>query len=303
MCRDNLSHDNEDRGIRIYMSAIRQVFSTAILMLCISLPVAAQESASDKALKALNDFFKFDVPYIPTPPEVAHAMLRLADTGPDDVVYDLGSGDGRIVITAARDFGVKKGVGIDLDQDLIARAIETAKKEGLDDRTDFLVADIFATDFTDATVLTLYLLEKINVRLRPRILNELAPGTRVVSHYFNMGDWVPDAKRTEQQRRIYMWIVPANVGGTWSWAVDGQDYRLELTQKYQDVSGAMHTPDGGAELSEIKMRGAILSFETSLRSGETIIPITFEGEAAGNFINAKVAVNGKSRAISAIRTP
>ena len=285
------------------MNVIRQFSSTTILMLCISFPTAAQESASDKALKALNDFFKFDVPYIPTPPEVAHAMLSLAEVGPDDVVYDLGSGDGRIVITAARDFDVKKGVGIDLDQELIARALQTAKRESLDHRTNFFVADIFATDFSDATVLTLYLLEKINVRLRPRILNELAPGTRVVSHYFTMGDWVPDAERTEEQRRIYMWIVPAKVGGTWSWTDEGRDYRLDVAQKYQEISSTMHTPEGGAELSGIKMRGATLSFETSLKSGEAIIPITFEGETLGNFINAVVTVNGKSRAISAVRTP
>ena len=300
---DTLLGNTRAQGLVISMTAFKILFSVSVLVLLSPVPAHTQESASDKALKALDDFFKFDVPYIPTPPEVAHAMLTLAGTGPDDVLYDLGSGDGRIVIAAARDFGVKKGVGIDLDQELIARAQKTAKREGLSDRADFRVADIFETDFGDATVLTLYLLEKINVQLRPRILSDLNPGTRVISHHFNMGDWTPDAEKIEQQRHIYMWIVPADVSGIWSWSIDDQDYRLELAQKYQEVSGTLYSPEGAIELEGVKMRGDTLNFETNLQRNNTYVPISFEGTSAGNLIKATITINSQPHSIAAIRTP
>ena len=283
------------------MAIFRQLIF--LVVVTTTVPAWSQESASERALKALSDFFKFDVPYVPTPPEVARAMLSLADANTNDIVYDLGSGDGRIVIMAARDFDVHKGVGIDLDQDLITRAIRTAEQEGLSGKVDFKVADIFETDFSDATILTLYLLEKLNVQLRPRILEELSPGSRVVSHHFRMGDWTPDAETVEIGQSIYMWIVPADVGGIWSWSVDDQDYRIELSQKYQNISGIFHGPDGSIELEEIEFRGAELNFRSRIERDDQYIPISFKGTVAGNLIKATMNISSAPFEVTAIRTP
>ncbi len=285
------------------MKVFNQIAAMTLVALSMVGPAAAQDSAPEKALKALNDFFKFDVPYVPTPPEVVEAMLELAEAGPEDIVYDLGSGDGRIVIAAVHDFGVKKGVGMDLDKDLIAQARANAKRMGVEDRAEFHISDIFATDFSEATILTLYLLEKINVQLRPRILDELRPGTRVVSHQFNMREWIPDVAINERGRRIYMWIVPAKMAGTWTWTIDDKNYSLELTQKFQEVFGTLKGPEGTAELNEIRIRGTSLDFETDLLGKGAAIPIAFKGTNNGDETDATVTVNGQTHTLTARRTP
>jgi len=148
-----------------------------------------------------------DVIFVPTPQEVVEDMLRLADVKKGDVLYDLGSGDGRIPITAARKYGVR-GVGIDIDPDRITEAQDNARKAGVERQVEFRLGDIFAMDFRDATVVTLYLLPELNVKLRPRLLAELRPGTRIVSHQFDMGDWRPDKKLESNGRTVYFWTIP-----------------------------------------------------------------------------------------------
>jgi SAM-dependent methyltransferase len=149
---------------------------------------------------------KLDVPYVPTPPEVVNAMLRVANVSKDDLLYDLGSGDGRIPITAAKKFGTR-GVGIDIDPQRIQEANANARKEGVSDRVKFMQQDLFKTDLNSATVITLYLLPEVNLRLRPRLL-QLKPGTRIVSHAFDMGDWKPEKVLQVSGRTIYYWVVP-----------------------------------------------------------------------------------------------
>ena len=144
--------------------------------------------------------------YIGTPKPVVRGMLELAGVGPGDVVYDLGSGDGRIVIMAAQEFGAR-GVGIDFDPKLIARARENARKAGVADKVTFIEGDIFAADIRPATVVTLYLFDTLNLRLRPKLRAELKPGSRVVSHQWKMGDWEPDAERMIDDRMVYLWRV------------------------------------------------------------------------------------------------
>jgi SAM-dependent methyltransferase len=148
-----------------------------------------------------------DIHFVPTPEEVVEAMLRLADVGKDDVVYDLGSGDGRIPITAARRFGAR-GVGIDLDPKLVAQATRSAQDAGVGDRVRFVEGDIFEADISGATVVTLYLLSSINERLRPKLLKELRPGTRIVSHQFRMGDWQPERETVVDFRPLFLWRIP-----------------------------------------------------------------------------------------------
>lgn len=150
-----------------------------------------------------------DVPYVPTPQEVVDAMLKLGEVKKGDILYDLGSGDGRIVITAAKVYGVK-GTGIDINPERIEEAQANAKKEGVTDRVRFLNQDLFEANISDATVVTLYLLPSINLKLRPKLWKDLKPGTRIVSHSFDMGDWEPEKRIEVDGRYLYLWRVPAN---------------------------------------------------------------------------------------------
>jgi predicted O-methyltransferase YrrM len=155
-----------------------------------------------------------DVVYVPTPNEVVEQMLAVAKVGKNDVIYDLGSGDGRIVITAAQKFGTR-GTGIDIDPERIQEANANAKTAGVTDRVKFLQQDLFQTDISDATVVTLYLLPKLNVKLRPKLFKELKPGTRIVSHDFDMGEWKPEkvlqVKGPSRTHTVYFWTIPEEV--------------------------------------------------------------------------------------------
>jgi SAM-dependent methyltransferase len=148
-----------------------------------------------------------DVIFVPTPTEVVEAMLKAAKVTKNDVVYDLGCGDGRIVITAAKEYGAR-GIGIDIDPQRISEARANAEKAGVTGRVKFLEQDLFETDFHEATVVTLYLLPSLNLKLRPKLLKELKPGTRIVSHAFDMGDWKPEQEIDVDGRTVYLWIVP-----------------------------------------------------------------------------------------------
>lgn len=148
-----------------------------------------------------------DVIFVPTPQEVVEDMLRLADVKKGDVLYDLGSGDGRIPITAAKKYGVR-AVGIDIDPHRISEARVNAKKAGVEKQVEFREGDLFAMDFREATVVTLYLLPELNLKLAPRLRAEMKPGTRIVSHQFDMGDWRPDKKLELGGRTVYFWTVP-----------------------------------------------------------------------------------------------
>ncbi|HKY42417.1 MAG TPA: class I SAM-dependent methyltransferase [Pyrinomonadaceae bacterium] len=159
---------------------------------------------------------KRDVPYVPTPQNVVDEMLKLANVTKDDVVYDLGCGDGRLVITAVKTFGARRGFGVDIDPERIAESNANAKTAGVTDRVKFAVQDLFQTDLKDATVVTLYLLPEVNLKLRPKLLSELRPGTRVVSHSFDMGDWAPQKTLTVTPggQRLYFWTIPAKTTGS-----------------------------------------------------------------------------------------
>ena len=169
-----------------------------------------QQQASPDVNKQPKEV-KRDVPYVPTPQNVVDEMLTLANVKKDDVVYDLGCGDGRLVITAVKKFGARRGFGVDIDPQRIAESNENAKAAGVTDRVTFAVQDLFQTDFKEATVVTLYLLPEVNLRLRPKLLSDLRPGTRVVSHSFDMGDWKPQKSVSVEPggQRLYLWTIPA----------------------------------------------------------------------------------------------
>ncbi|MFB2936758.1 cyclopropane-fatty-acyl-phospholipid synthase family protein [Aerosakkonemataceae cyanobacterium BLCC-F154] len=155
-----------------------------------------------------------DVPFVPTPEIVVAEMLKQAKVDKNDVLYDLGSGDGRIVITAAQKFGAR-GVGIDIDPELVKKSQENAQKAGVADRVKFMQQDLFKTDLSEATVVTLYLLPDVNLKLRPKLLSELKPGTRVVSHNYDMGEWKPEnvvkVKGPRYEHTVYSWVVPKEI--------------------------------------------------------------------------------------------
>lgn len=166
------------------------------------------------ALNVQTQERKADVPYVPTPNEVVERMLQIANVSGDDVLYDLGSGDGRIVITAAQQFGTR-GTGIDINPELVQQSRENAQKAGVADRVEFVQQDLFQTDLSKATVVTLYLLPDVNLRLQPKLLRELKPGTRIVSHDYDMGEWEPEqvvqVQGPNRQHTVYYWVVPENV--------------------------------------------------------------------------------------------
>jgi len=150
-----------------------------------------------------------EVPYVPTPQDVVNEMLKLADVTASDRVYDLGCGDGRIVITAAQKFGAR-GTGVDINPDRIHEAEQNAKAAGVDAKVHFVESDLFKADIHDATVVTLYLLPSVNLRLKPKLLADLRPGTRIVSHSFDMGEWQPDKRAEANGRSLFLWVVPAD---------------------------------------------------------------------------------------------
>ena len=148
-----------------------------------------------------------DIHFVATPSAVVDAMLKVARVTADDRIYDLGSGDGRIVIAAAQKYGAR-GVGIEIDPDLIRTANDRARKAGVSDKVKFIQADLFKADLSEATVVTLYLSDSINMRLRPKFQRELKPGTRIVSHRFGMRDWPPEQELTVDKQKIYFWTIP-----------------------------------------------------------------------------------------------
>jgi trans-aconitate methyltransferase len=180
-----------------------------VLMLALAVALSAVSTlAQQQPLKPLEK--EPEVPYVPTHEKVVDEMLKVAKVGKNDILYDLGSGDGRIPITAAKRFGTR-GVGVDVDPARITEARENAIKAGVADKVKFFQQDLFETDIREATVVTLYLLPEVNLRLRPKLLSDLKPGTRVVSHNYDMGDWAPLKTlnvRVPQEHTIYYWVVP-----------------------------------------------------------------------------------------------
>jgi Methyltransferase domain len=203
-----------------------------------------------------------DVIWVPTPDDVVERMLIMAQVTPNDFVWDLGAGDGKIAIMAAKKFGAR-AIGVEYNPEMVKHANENAQKAGVagtgQGKATIRHGDIFATDFTQATVVTLYLLPALNMKLRPQILS-MRPGTRVVSHSFSMEDWEADEISTLDGRRAYFWIVPANVMGNWNLDAGGQSHDLTLEQTFQKVSGTLAFGPIHAGLRDVKLRGTAISF-------------------------------------------
>jgi hypothetical protein len=229
-------------------------------------------------------------PYVPTPQVTVDEMLRLAEVNDRDFVIDLGSGDGRLVITAARKFGAR-GLGMDIDANLVMESEENARQAGVADRVKFMQQDFFKADISQATVITMYLLPTVNMLLRPTLLG-LKPGTRIVSHDFDLGDWTPDRKTTVR-KNTFLWIVPANVAGRWEMKLPLPPIErlldLELTQRFQDVSGRARLNGVPVQVWECVVTGDRLSFvivDTTDRENEA--GLYFTGRVTGDVIEGEM---------------
>jgi precorrin-6B methylase 2 len=220
---------------------------------------------------SFDDGPDLDVPYVPTPQPLVELMLDMVDLKDGDVVWDLGCGDGRMVITAAGRKQIR-GVGVDLDPRRIEESKANAKEAGVEDRVEFRVADLFETDFSDATVLTMYLLETVNRKLRPVILSKLEPGARIVSNTFTMGEWRHDEMKTTDlssfPRTIYHWVVPANITGEWTWEGEDEQGALKIDQKFQVFSGTASINGKEQAFEGGKISGKEIVFEIKLPDGE-----------------------------------
>lgn len=239
-----------------------------------------------------------DVPFVPTPMEVVAEMLRMAEVRPGDIVYDLGCGDGRIVITAAREMGAR-GVGIDKNPRRIDECLANARSAGVMGQVRFLKEDLFTADIREATVVTMYLLQEVNQRLRPRLLRELRPGARIVSHNYDLRGWRPDQAVTRGSHSVYGWVVPANVTGIWTWEESGSERTrgaLSLAQRFQDVAGEVNIGGFRFMLTESVLRGDRLRIAFDRPLGGKRILCRIEAGVTGNVAEgvAEHTVDGKT---------
>lgn len=233
---------------------------------------------------------RLDAPNVASDMAVVDTMLSLAGLRPDDYVIDLGSGDGRILIAAARSNGAH-GLGVDIDPAQIRLANENARKAGVTGLVSFRQQDLFQTPLQEADILTLYLTQEVNLRLRPRILSQMRPGTRVVSHDFTMGDWHYDQRRRIGTAQVFLWIVPAQVSGSWTLTENGRSVPLEIAQQYQRFTG---TADGGNRIQQGRLEGSNIRFLANLGRGRRV----YEGSVEGN----RMTGTGPGANWSAVRT-
>lgn len=243
-----------------------------------------------------------ETPYVPTPQSVVDKMLDVAKVGSKDYVIDLGSGDGRVIITAAKKYGAR-GFGVDLDKQLVKRANELAAKAGVADRAKFYARDLFKTDFRPATVITIYLLPEVNLMVRPKLL-ALRAGTRIVSHDYDMGEWTPDLSFTldvpdkpvgrDQKSKVFYWVVPAKASGKWRWQLPGggkpQVLELALNQKFQHIEGTLAVDGRKAGIENAKLAGAAISFSATVAGNGTSVHYQFSGRISADTLKGRARI-------------
>ncbi len=275
----------------------KRVIGWTIVLLLIVTQAKAQED--DK-----------DVPDVPTPKPVVEKMLDMAEVQKGDYVIDLGSGDGRIVIEAAR--AGADGHGIEIDLEKVREARSNAKAAGVSDQVRFLEQDLFKTDVSRASVVTLYLLPSVNLDLRPQLLKQLEPGTKVVSHRFNMGDWQPDRHvrvstdkdepgfiydKTstftlhKKNHDIYFWVIPADLRGNWTWEADGHSFSLQVEQIFQTVKLELTRDGDTIEVEDSVLQGRRFRFKANTSDTDYI----FNGRVDSDNIKGMLQVHGDDK--------
>lgn len=265
-----------------------------VLGTCLSAVLVAALTAPARSSHAADTEDK-EPPYVTSPDYVVDRMLDLGQVGPGDYVIDLGSGDGRIVIAAARRGAF--GLGVDIDPELVRESRRKAQETEVADRVTFLEQDLFNTDISQASVVTMYLLQSVNLKLRPRLLEELRPGTRVVSHNYHMGEWEPDARarfgQSDSQRWnvVYAWVVPADVAGTWRWEADGERFAWRVKQQFQELETRLE--HGGASLAtdNVELHGRRIGFTVEHEGTHYV----FSGRVEGDRIEGVVKTRSGDR--------
>lgn len=277
------------------LGRIRRGWRSAAVALLAALP-ALSPAAEQHALA--------DVPYVPTPPAVVDVMLGVAGVGPEDYVIDLGSGDGRVVIAAAKQRSAR-GLGVEIDGALVGAARREAQREGVAGRVEFKEQNLFSTDIGRATVVTMYLYPRLMMQLRPRLFAELKPGTRVVSHDFDMERWRPDGRVTvpvpdkpygPPSSEVYLWIVPANAAGAWKWrsmaGAEAVDYEITLVQNFQMLDGGGAVAGRPVRLEGGRMRGDEIRLVLAVEGGGRTLRHEFRGRVNGDAISGKALPPG-----------
>ncbi len=279
------------------MLPLRHVHHSLLAVLCLIVTAAyagiEQEATRGASYTPVPYQAGKDVPWVPSEDVLVQKMLDVAKVTSDDYVIDLGSGDGRTVIAAAKRGA--RAVGVEYNPELVGLSKENAAKAGVSDRAEFIEADIFDFDFSRATVLTMFLLADVNLKLRPRILT-MKPGTRVVSNTFDMGEWRPDAVATVDNREkctgfctAYFWVVPAVVAGKWKFS-EGE---LTLDQSFQMIFGTLASARGSIEINEARITGDRIVFSAG--------GARYEGRVGGNTMHLNAVIEGRSTALTAMR--
>lgn len=297
-----------------HIPARRQFLSAAGGMaLMAAVPALTSAAVADDSFEPQLGRHGKDVMWLPTPDELVTRMMVMAHVGPKDVLVDLGSGDGKIVIAAARDFGVKAW-GVEFDPKMVEYSRQRAEEAGVQDLASFEQGDVFTTDFSKATVVAMYLLPEMNLKLRPKLM-AMEPGTRVVTHQFHMGRWQPDEVSEVANRPGYLWIIPANAGGNWKFEFAQGDAQLaaelDISQSFQKVRGVVKLPGLNTTLRAPRLLARDLAFAFTDALGElrevraTVENDTLRGTISGKAGTAEFSARrqGEAPAIDGSQPP
>ncbi|MCC6532766.1 MAG: class I SAM-dependent methyltransferase [Burkholderiales bacterium] len=261
----------------------------------LGIPVRAQTPAVEYAFEPVIGMPGKDVVWVPTPPPVVEFMLDVAQLTPRDFVIDLGSGDGRIVLAAAKRGA--RGLGVELNADMVQLSNDEAARLGLSKRAEFVVKDMFQTDLAPASVLTTYLLPHLNVKVRPQLLAQMKPGSRVLTYAFHMGEWQPDAVLQVNGLTVHLWIVPARAMGLWRWDHDGigftRHYEMNVRQSFQLITGSASSKTSFAYLRDMKLEGDRISFTLTEEAGSALAQTRYEGRIEGDAIVGTARTNNQ----------
>jgi len=257
----------------------------------------AGEASSEYAYEPVVGMPGKDVVWVPTPSHVIDFMLDLAKANKDDFVVDLGSGDGRMVLGAAKR-GIKSR-GVEFNPDLVQLSKDEAARLGVSEYAEFIAQDMFKADLTQTTLLMTYLLPHLNVRVRPLALSQMKPGSRVVTYAFHMGEWQPEQVAQTGGLTVHLYIVPAQAMGEWRWTHDGigfgRDYAMSVRQKFQFLEGSASTKTSVVYLRDMKLLGDRITFTLTEEAGSSLAQTRYEGRIAGDTINGTAITNNQEK--------
>ena len=285
------------KNFMLQLPALRAILAAALISCSLSTVAQAQAPATEYAYEPVIGMPGKDVVWVPTPAHVIDFMLDMAKVTPSDSVVDLGSGDGRIVLAAAKRGA--RALGVELNPELVQLSNDEALRQGVSDRAQFVVKDMFQTDLSGASVLTTYLLQHLNIRVRPQLLAQMKPGARVVTYAFHMGEWQPDAVAQSNGLTVHLWIVPAAAMGVWRWTHDGigfaRDYEMNVRQTFQLISGTASSKSSFAYLRDMKLDGDRISFTLTEEAGSSLAQTRYEGRIDGDTMTGMARTNNQTQ--------